>query len=103
MFGSRTGRKQGRWISVLRVARLSRSRRVWRRRRKFYDAGGRVACGGLIETHIHLDKSRIIDRAPPETGRKISPMKQVAVLKSGFTIEDAHAGRGRPCYRVARI
>ena len=24
-----------------------------------YDAGRRLACGGLIETHIHLDKSRI--------------------------------------------
>ena len=55
---------------------------------EIYDAGGRVACGGLIETHIHLDKSRIIDRAPPETGRKISPMKQVAALKSSFTVED---------------
>src|SRR5271168_1469280 len=53
-----------------------------------YDAGGRLACGGLIETHIHLDKSRIIDRTPPETGRKISPMKQVAALKDGFTVED---------------
>ena len=58
---------------------------------EIYDAGGRVACGGLIETHIHLDKSRIIDRAPPETGRKISPMKQVAGLKSGFTVEDVRA------------
>src|SRR5207248_3442299 len=56
-----------------------------------YDAGGRLACGGLIETHIHLDKSRIIDRTPPETGRKISPMKQVAALKSGFTVEDVRA------------
>jgi cytosine deaminase len=56
-----------------------------------YDASGRVACGGLIETHIHLDKSRIIDRAPPEIGRKISPMKQVAALKSGFTVEDVRA------------
>jgi len=27
-----------------------------------YDAGGRLACAGLIETHIDLDKSRIIDR-----------------------------------------
>jgi cytosine/creatinine deaminase len=53
-----------------------------------YDAGGRLACGGLIETHIHLDKSRIIDRAPPETVRRISPMKQVAALKGGFTVED---------------
>ena len=56
-----------------------------------YDAGGRLACGGLIETHIHLDKSRIIDRTPSETGRKISPMKQVAALKSSFTVEDVRA------------
>ena len=27
-----------------------------------YDAAGRLACAGLIETHIHLDKSRIIVR-----------------------------------------
>ncbi len=56
-----------------------------------YDAGGRLVCGGLIETHIHLDKSRILDRAPPETGRRISPMMQVAALKSGFTVEDVRA------------
>src|SRR5690242_11506611 len=56
-----------------------------------YDAGERLACGGLIETHIHLDKSRIIDRTPPETWRKISPMKQVTALKSGFTVEDVRA------------
>jgi cytosine/creatinine deaminase len=53
-----------------------------------YDAGGRLVCAGLIETHIHLDKSRIIDRCPPETGREISPMKQVAALKPSFTVED---------------
>jgi len=56
-----------------------------------YDAGGRLACGGLIETHIHLDKSRIIDRTSPETGRRINPMKQVAALKSSFTVEDVRA------------
>jgi cytosine deaminase len=56
-----------------------------------YDAGGRLACGGLIETHIHLDKSRIIDRCLPETGREISPMKQVAALKSSVTEEDVRA------------
>ncbi len=56
-----------------------------------YDAGGRLACGGLLETHIHLDKSRIIDRCPPETGREISPMKQVAALKPSFTEEDVRA------------
>jgi cytosine/creatinine deaminase len=55
-----------------------------------YDARGRLTCGGLIETHIHLDKSRIIGRAPPETVRKISPMNQVAALKGAFTVEDVH-------------
>ena len=58
---------------------------------EIYDARGRLACGGLIETHIHLDKSRIMDRTPPETGRKISPMKQVVALKSSFTVEDVRA------------
>ena len=53
-----------------------------------YDGGGRLACPGLIETHIHLDKSRIIDRCPPEAQRDISPMRQVAAMKPGFTVED---------------
>jgi cytosine deaminase len=53
-----------------------------------YDAGGRLVCAGLIETHIHLDKSRIIDRCPPEAQRDISPMRQVAAMKPGFTVED---------------
>lgn len=56
-----------------------------------YDAGRRLACAGLIETHIHLDKSRIIDRVSPEEVREISPMKQVAALKSGFTVDDVRA------------
>src|ERR1700732_673384 len=58
---------------------------------EIYDASGRGARGGVVETPNHPDKSRIIDRAPPETGRKISPMKQVAGLKSGFTVEDVRA------------
>jgi cytosine deaminase len=55
---------------------------------EIYDAGGRLACAGLIETHIHLDKSRIIDRCPPEAGREIAPMRQVAALKPDLTVED---------------
>src|SRR5271156_6870103 len=63
----------------------------WAAEAETYDAGGRLACGGLIETHIHLDKPRIVDRTPSETGRRISPMQQVAALKSGFTVEDLRA------------
>lgn len=53
-----------------------------------WDAGGRLACAGLVETHIHLDKSRLADRLPPETGRRISPMARVKAIKPELTVED---------------
>jgi len=53
-----------------------------------YDAGGRLICAGLIETHIHLDKSRIIDRCPPPAGRRVNPVTMTAPLKKDFTVED---------------
>ena len=52
-----------------------------------HDAKGGLVCAGLIETHIHLDKSRIIARCPPEETREISPVKSVAPLKKTFTVE----------------
>ncbi len=60
-----------------------------------YDVGGGIVCAGLIETHIHLDKSRIIDRCPPEEGREVSPVKSIAPLKCTFTVEDVHARAAR--------
>ena len=65
-----------------------------------YDAGGRLVCAGLIETHIHLDKSRIIDRCPPPPrnqaggqagGRRVNPVILTAPLKKDFTVEDVRA------------
>jgi cytosine/creatinine deaminase len=53
-----------------------------------YDGHGRLACAGLIETHIHLDKSRLIERLPAEPGRRINPMKRVAEIKKDLTVED---------------
>jgi cytosine deaminase len=55
---------------------------------EIYDGSGRLACAGLIETHIHLDKSRIIDRCAPEVGRQSDQIKRVAPLKKSFTVED---------------
>ena len=55
-----------------------------------YDAGGRLVCGGLIETHIHLDKSRIVDRVPPPDGRRVNPVTMTAPLKKDFTTEDVY-------------
>src|SRR5512133_3069667 len=53
-----------------------------------YDAKGRLACAGLIESHIHLDKSRIIDRCAPQERSKLSPVKGVTPLKKDMSVED---------------
>jgi cytosine deaminase len=55
-----------------------------------YDAEGRLTCGGLVETHIHLEKSRIVDRCAPETGRLPMAMERVSAVKHSFTVEDAY-------------
>ena len=59
---------------------------------EIYDAEGRLACPGLIESHIHLDKSRIMKRCAPQERAQLSPIKGVAPLKKSMTIEDI---RGR--------
>ena len=56
-----------------------------------YDAGNCLCCAGLIETHIHLDKSRIVDRCAPEEGRMANAVKRVQAVKKDFTVEDVHA------------
>lgn len=55
-----------------------------------FDAGGRLACGGLIETHIHLDKARLLEVCPAETARQISPVHYVAGFKPQITEEDVY-------------
>jgi cytosine/creatinine deaminase len=55
-----------------------------------YDAAGRLLCAGFVETHIHLDKSRIIDRCTPERGRNAEAVPRVAAVKKSFTVEDVH-------------
>ena len=55
-----------------------------------YDAEGHLVCAGLVETHIHLDKSRIIDRCPPEDGRNANAVPRVAAVKRSFTEEDVY-------------
>jgi cytosine deaminase len=57
---------------------------------KVYDAKDNLACPGLIETHIHLDKSRIIDRCAPQERSKLSPVFGVTPIKPAMTVEDVH-------------
>ncbi len=58
---------------------------------QFYDAQGRLVCPGLIETHIHIDKSRIIDRCAPQERATLSPVFGVTPVKKTMTVEDVHA------------
>ena len=46
---------------------------------------------GLIETHIHLDKSRIMDRCAAAPDRGTDHMARVSAVKPGFTQEDVYA------------
>ena len=55
-----------------------------------YDAKGCLACAGLVETHIHLDKSRIIDRCAPQPRKTLSPVTSVAPIKQTMTVEDTY-------------
>ena len=60
-----------------------------------YDADGALVCGGFVETHIHLDKSCIIDRCPPATDRQANAVPRVAAAKHTFTVEDVYARAAR--------
>jgi cytosine deaminase len=55
------------------------------------DLDGRLVSPGLVESHIHLDKSRILDRCAPSPDRGRDHMKRVAAVKPGFTVEDVYA------------
>jgi cytosine deaminase len=58
------------------------------------DAAGCLVVPGMIETHIHLDKTCILDRCRIEEGTVAEAVRQTAAAKRDFTVEDVYA-RGR--------
>jgi cytosine deaminase len=54
------------------------------------DLGGRLVTPGFIETHIHLDKSRILGRCKAERGDLEEAIGEVAKQKQSFTAEDVY-------------
>ena len=58
------------------------------------DLGGRLASPGFIETHIHLDKSRILERCKAERGDLAEAIGEVAKQKQLFTAKDVY-GRAK--------
>ncbi|MGB9118696.1 MAG: amidohydrolase, partial [Bradyrhizobium sp.] len=57
-------------------------------------AGGCLVIPGMIETHIHLDKTCILDRCRIEEGTVAEAVRETAAAKRGFTVEDVYA-RGK--------
>ena len=56
------------------------------------DAAGRFVSPGLVESHFHLDKARIVDRcAPPADRHSTDHMARTAAIKHTFTVEDVYA------------
>src|SRR5580700_7460136 len=55
------------------------------------DLGGRLISPGFVETHIHLDKSCILDRVKSEKGDLEEAIAEAAKAKAAFTPEDVHA------------
>jgi cytosine deaminase len=60
-----------------------------------FDAEGNLACAGLVETRIHLDTSRIIDRCPVADGGNADAMARVAAVKPSFTEADVYRRASR--------
>jgi cytosine deaminase len=57
-----------------------------------HDAGGKLVSPGLIESHFHLDKARIVDRVPLQPNRMVRDhMERTASIKHTFTAEDIYA------------
>ncbi|MCC7039962.1 MAG: amidohydrolase family protein [Burkholderiales bacterium] len=59
------------------------------------DVGGRLVAPGFVETHIHLDKSCILDRCHIERGTLDEAIAQVSKAKRAFTPDDVYARASR--------
>ena len=57
-------------------------------------AEGRLLLPGFVETHLHLDKTCILDRCPAAEGSVAEAVRLTAAAKRDFTPEDVYA-RGR--------
>jgi cytosine/creatinine deaminase len=58
------------------------------------DAANCLVIPGMIETHIHLDKTCILDRCRIEEGTVAEAVRETAAAKRNFTVEDVYA-RGK--------
>lgn len=57
---------------------------------KTIDLDGRLVSAGFVETHLHLDKSGILDRCTSERGDLAEAIGEAAKAKAAFTAQDVH-------------
>ena len=58
------------------------------------DLAGRIAIPGFVDSHVHLDKSCLLDRCS-HVGSVAEAIRTVAMLKRDFTVEDIYARGAR--------
>jgi cytosine deaminase len=63
------------------------------------DAEGMLIVPGLIETHIHLDKTCILERCRIEEGTVQEAVRETSAAKRNFTVEDVYARARRTLER----
>ncbi|PRH85912.1 amidohydrolase [Labrys okinawensis] len=59
------------------------------------DAEGALACGGFVDSHIHLDKACILDRCRICEGTLAEAVRETARAKASFTEADVYARAAR--------
>src|SRR5258708_24955640 len=64
------------------------------------DIGGRLVVAGFVETHIHLDKSCILDCCKSQRGTLAEAIAEVAAAKRAFSEEDIYQRARRTLERA---
>ena len=64
-----------------------------------HDCEGRLALPGFVETHIHLDKSCILDRCSSKRGDLTEAIAEVVRLKAGFVEDDVAKRASRTLHK----
>jgi cytosine deaminase len=54
------------------------------------DAGGRLVTAGFVDSHVHLDKSRTIDRVELGDGSLQHAIRETSRIKADFTEQDIY-------------
>jgi cytosine deaminase len=80
-------------VAIERAASAARDANV-------LDVGGRYVSPGFVETHLHLDKSCILDRVQNREGTLDEAIREVAKAKAAFTVDDVHARAARTLERA---